>query len=737
MEEKARKFLYKQLLEMDKFNKKENPEPLMQESDFMALSDKEALKYMFDYRDNQTLFDDGNGENKYYIELPDMDLEGQDLSDVRIKYFVLQTLQDDESYRVSSVNLKNTNATIDLFLMIKNRTELDEDGKVFNMIDFSKSNFEGCNIYGILPDEYDDRSYMGQPLITIGKKHLDSRYLERRRIFHQTTAKKEIADRAYEKLMNNDTLRGMKGINQTDNIDLMDYDFGEKSEEELAQILSNIKSIEYYKGNSFRVIFPTEAHQEKIYALMEKSITTDISPRIVEWMVLRQYQLGNLEFVKKFYKDINKGKLTEIVEEELDKGNLEFVEYFSGYIVLRDKNKLEDLKNKSDMQVARKKGDDSAFEQCFFRLSYKEQQSVIKTEYKNGNLKFVEQHFNIADEATRNEIVLSEYDKRNMRFVLCQMDFLEFEIKDYIINNEYKNNNMKFVEQCLPKASIEQKEEIILSEIDKQNWNLVARYYVQFSKKTREKILEKAWNSDGKEFVKSNFKDGSKKLKAKILKELYETGDIKFVEMHFYSGSEHFRNDVIVAEYEKGNKKFVDMHYNGQEEKTKLTIAQMAYKKGDFEFLEKNFPTIPNSVKDEYLENLYNSGNISKVVKLFYGASLELKKKMAADAFNKKDNSLLNRYFSETNVEERIHLMLEEEKKRNYDFVDFQMSVIKGINNQIYLPPWLITMMQEGKLSQRMAKKIVETEKSIRVMHGKKEVSTNRMLLSIFNKSKF
>lgn len=733
MEEKSRKFLYKQLLEMDKFNKKENPEPLMQESDFMALSDKEALKYMFDYRDNQTLFDDGNGENRYYIELPDMDFEGQDLSDVRIKYFVLQTLQEDETYRVSSVNLKNTNATIDLFLMIKNRTEFDEDGKVFNMIDFSKSNFEGCNIFGILPDEYDDKSYMGLPLITIGKENLDSRYLERRRIFHQTTAKKEIADRAYERLMNNDTLKGMKGINQTSNIDLMDYDFGEKSEEELAQILANIRSIESYKGNSFRVLFPTEAHQEKIYAIIEKSITTDIPPRIIEWMVLRQYQLGNLEFVKKFYKDINKGKLSEIVEEELDKGNLKFVEFFSGYIVLRDKNKLEDLKNKTNMQVARKKGDDGTFEQCFLSLSFKEQQSVIKTEYKNGNLRFVEEYLNMAEESVRNEIVLSEYDKRNMRFVLLQMDFLEFEIKDYIISNEYKNNNMKLVEQCLPKASMELKEDIILSEIDKQNWDLVARYYVQFNKKTQEKILEKAWNSDGKAFVKTNFKDGSKKLKAKILKELYEAGDLKFVEAHFYSGSESFRNNVIIAEYEKGNKKFVELHYNGQIEKTKLTIAQMAYKKGDFEFLEKNFQAIPDSVRDEYLEKLYNSGHISKVGELFYGASTELKKKMAADAFEKNDNRLLNRYFSEASVKEKIRLMLEEEKKGNYDFVDLQMSVVKGINNQIYLPPWLITMMQEGKLSQRMIKKIVETEKSIRVMHGKKEVSTNRMLLSIFN----
>ena len=230
MNEEARKKLYSQLIQMSESNMKEDAQSIISEEEFNAMSDKEILKYVFEYRDNQTYFEVDGKECIAYIELPDMNLEGQDLSDVHLSKFMLGEVEDNNGYykisRVSSVNLKDTNATIDLSKIQPNKVSEEYNIKEFS-IDFTGSNFNGCDIYGMLPDEYSQGGMYGRltkEISVIGKEEaLDEKYLQRRKEHHLSEEDKKISDRAYERIINGESLKGMRGVNEK--IDLTDYDF--------------------------------------------------------------------------------------------------------------------------------------------------------------------------------------------------------------------------------------------------------------------------------------------------------------------------------------------------------------------------------------------------------------------------------------------------------------------------------------------------------------------------------
>ena len=139
MDIETKKKLYKQLVEMSKLNIKKYAKPIISESDFYALSLPEAVKYTFMYRDSQTKIIVDDKECVVYIELPDIDLEGQDLSGVYISKFILgETTQNNgkiSSITKSHVNLKNTGAIIDLSKTYPNIIRTEPDIKRYS-IDF-------------------------------------------------------------------------------------------------------------------------------------------------------------------------------------------------------------------------------------------------------------------------------------------------------------------------------------------------------------------------------------------------------------------------------------------------------------------------------------------------------------------------------------------------------------------------------------------------------------------------
>ena len=361
MEEKAKLILYAQLEEMHELNEKQDAKDLISKEEFFKLTDKEVLEYTFNYRDEETDF----GDNVYYIEMPDMNLEGQDLKGVHISKFMLSRTEEGEKV-VSNINLKDTGAKINLTNIGISEQTTDDLGIATQIVDFSTVNFHGCNIYGILNDEYleESGSRIKNKFIVKGKENLDEKYIQRRQEHHLTPEAKKLSDRAYERLINGDSLKGMKGNKEY--IDLTDYDFSEiKDYETLAKEMLNYEMLISNTG------------LEKMYGDDELAILES------------EYTKGNMEFVDRYFYKINRATATEIVKKEYTKGNMEFVDrYF---------DKID-------------KGDRS---------------EIVKKEHTKGNMKFVDRYFYAIDIATKTEIVKEECTKGNIEFVDRYIDKID------------------------------------------------------------------------------------------------------------------------------------------------------------------------------------------------------------------------------------------------------------------------------------------------------------------------
>ena len=152
MDEVAKKCLYKQLVEMSENNLYENPPKILNLDDFMNLPDNILLEYVFLYRDMYTKFNNENGD-MYFIELPSMDLSGQDLSMCFLHNFCMSTLNENSEFVPSTINLSNTNANICITGIMPSRIETNLTYVDEHIFDFNIVNFKGCNVYGFLPDE--------------------------------------------------------------------------------------------------------------------------------------------------------------------------------------------------------------------------------------------------------------------------------------------------------------------------------------------------------------------------------------------------------------------------------------------------------------------------------------------------------------------------------------------------------------------------------------------------------
>lgn len=184
MNERAKEKLYEQLLEMAEANKKEDSIALISREQYMSFTEGQALSYIFWYRDTQTYFETENTDirtnkttvtpQEYYIALPDMNLEGQDLSTtvltkeeigasedvlgVKLSRFELKMPDESGEMQPTNVNLRGTNADINLFRLRPERYEINDNGFRRYVLDFSQCDFRGCNVHGILFDEYENEA---------------------------------------------------------------------------------------------------------------------------------------------------------------------------------------------------------------------------------------------------------------------------------------------------------------------------------------------------------------------------------------------------------------------------------------------------------------------------------------------------------------------------------------------------------------------------------------------------
>ncbi|MBQ8300063.1 MAG: hypothetical protein IJX99_09495 [Clostridia bacterium] len=357
MDERAKSFLYEQLYEISSINLENNSVTLISPDEFNAMSAEEAFKYVFYYRDSIAKSSKFSRDNKSseipIIDIPDIDLSGVDLSGIRISYFSLSNGPDGRgrytSANVSSVNLTGTNAEIDLNpgSVVCNIEENLSNVQRVETIDFSRSHFDGCEVFGILPNEYPQTgNLIGTRMEVIGgdEEHLGEKYITRRREHHLSSDEKNLADRAYKRLLGGQSLSGMKGINSF--IDLTDYDFRdvdfhflleqrakelarEKGREEFELLYSYTGSPNvplgqederrFVKGSSTDMFFyigDVELARENF------SILIDATKRdVVNGLAEGEY----VQFMEEHFSDLPHDVQADFLNQMINKGNIDFV----------------------------------------------------------------------------------------------------------------------------------------------------------------------------------------------------------------------------------------------------------------------------------------------------------------------------------------------------------------------------------------------------------------------------
>lgn len=336
MDEQAREILYNQLVEMSNINLKYNATAIMDRDAFMSMPEEDVLKYVFDYRDTQTRFESGGKAATYYIEMPNVYLNGKDLSETYLSRFVLSHEVEGNKREPSIVDLGNTNVTInltDLGYSELTKTDRRADEEI---IDLEIADFRGCNLYGLLPDEYQDEDFTGlkKRVTVLGKDRLDERYLKRRKAHHLSPQSKKIADKAYERLLNGESFYRMTG--NRDKIDLTDYDM--TAVEDLANLCEN-----FCKYNIEISLFTRELKEKILNGVSYKG------------RLLRQilYQ-GDMEFVKQNFEKIDKMEYKSYLLVEICRqGEIEFVRQYLKKNVLSGSNK-EEVEKQLISQLAEK-----------------------------------------------------------------------------------------------------------------------------------------------------------------------------------------------------------------------------------------------------------------------------------------------------------------------------------------------------------------------------------------------
>lgn len=124
MEEQAKKILYEQLVKIEEISHIKG-EKLISFEVFAGFENKEILKYVLSYRNRifekckaNKFFKKEININNFYLELPDMDLSGEDLSDVYLSMFMPGVAKEEMGYKkifvTSRINLKDTKCVINL-----------------------------------------------------------------------------------------------------------------------------------------------------------------------------------------------------------------------------------------------------------------------------------------------------------------------------------------------------------------------------------------------------------------------------------------------------------------------------------------------------------------------------------------------------------------------------------------------------------------------------------------------
>ena len=503
MDENAKEYLYEQLEQIVHCSVKEDKEELISKEKFMEMTGAECLRYVFEYRDNNEPYEFNGEKGEAYIQIPNIDLSNEDLNDVILRGFILSHPENDDEV-ISSINFANTGITLDLNSILENKTE--QTGTTNKrIIDFSQCNFEGCTIYGILPDEYQsETAKITDGYEVRGREKLGEEYTKRREKLHDVQAPKTLSRRAYERLIDGRDFSRLNGITDATEIHLEDFDFEDCNILDIYDVIDeecddrrDLKEIHINKPINERDYQELEGTLKSLYYALrynwkESYIkrVIEANPRSIEYRKHIQIGEGYEEYPMLYYA---KKRDNETIRLLLENGaNIEdywIRSYFYGWEHNNDEDQVlqELVRQGKELDIVKSK---------FDGLGYKEHKIQVLQERVRQvkELDFVKEKFESLQDKDKNQ-VLEELVRQGKEFEFA------FENAIYIQDEETKK---KVKEQAQQRGISEAKIE----------W--------QFNPNV-DNLLECI--DEDIDFVKENFESLANKDKNQVLQELIRRGE--------------------------------------------------------------------------------------------------------------------------------------------------------------------------------------------------------------------
>ena len=482
MNEEAKIILYTELLKFERIINS-NDVKVLEWEEFEKLESKEAFKYAISFRD-ECLKKANVDKDLFYIELPPMDLRGEDLKDVYLHMFIPGLTRTrktgKEIFVKTKINLRDTNCTINLATMNPNICSEDGTERKANI---KNCDFRGCNVFGKFQN---DNEY-----IEYESKNLPEDYMGRVKQNICPDVLKGFAKNLYLDMLQGKPVKKVKEVKKLRQI--VDYD--------LTSLKENIwKYRDLVKETKLNISYTGAfVYEYGLDSIGKENYYIDLEARAID-----SYKQGNIEFVEKFFDDIDKETRNRIISLALSDGNIEFA-----------------MKYKRELSSLQRKYLDAQAEKAKEIKGENEAKETLKNYFKSGDFAKFEQYFNAMDLGLRSEAIQEMYENGDdISFIEKYLNRIDELIRDDILLKEYNNGNKELTHRFF--ITLENggfKEKIVYRELDARNVDFLTENYDNI-----ENIV----------------------LKGKILELAFREGRVEFLKNHFYELSSDLQRDAII-----------------------------------------------------------------------------------------------------------------------------------------------------------------------------------------------
>ena len=653
MDENAKEYLYEQLEQIVQCSVKEDKEELISKEKFMEMTGAECLRYVFEYRDNNEPYEFNGEKGEAYIQIPNIDLSNEDLNDVILRGFILSHPENDDEV-ISSINFANTGITLDLNSILENKTE--QTGTTNKrIIDFSQCNFEGCTIYGILPDEYQsETAKITDGYEVRGREKLGEEYTERREKLHDVQAPKTLSRRAYERLIDGKDFSRLNGITDATEIHLEDFDFDTNDEQGLGEMYQTLYGELETRENLNGIYTNMNLSSEFIRDTYKKLTSEYAKGKFLQELVREGKEL---DFVKEKFNELDYSNKKEVLQELVGQEK-EFEFVFENARYIQDEETEKKVKEQAQQRgISEKKmewqlkpnGDnlleiideDIEFVKSKFDgLYYGDEKSQVLQELirQGKELDFVKEKFNDLENKYKSKVLQElvrqgkefEFVLKNVRYI--QDEETEKKLKEQAQQRGISKKKIKW--QLNPNG------DNLLEFID-EDIDFVKENFEGLANKDKSQVLQELIRQ-GKEldFVKSKFDGLSMEYESQVLQELVRQGkELDFVKENFESLANKDKNQFL-EELVRQGKEFEFVFFNVryiQDEETKEEVKEQALQNGiseakiewqfnpnvdnllecideDIDFVKENFESLANKDKNQVLQELIRRGEHQELV---------------------------------------------------------------------------------------------------------------------------